>query len=422
MLRTKDVFTPGGQPEITYVSREHLGIENKLDKAIEKGYSIVAVTGATKSGKTVLCNNVLGGSPSVWVQGGQFSTEIEFWDQIAHKLELVNNRCETASKAVVDGSKFSAKAGVNLGANIGGATESTSSTSSQKAETRSYSTNTKLACLAALKAGNICLVIDDFHYVPKATQQLVVRGLKAEVFSGLSIIILAVPHRAFDAISVEKELEGRFRHVEMPNWSREDLSKIPELGNPALNVTCTTETIEGFAEEALGSPLLMQSFCSSMCINRGIKTAQEQLSDITPTYDETRTIYLEVAEDFGLPTYKLLWAGPQSRKPRIQRKTIDGQDVDKYQAILMAVARTGPLAEITYDQIKDAMRQILVGELPQKHEITQALAQMGKIAQRSSEISAQGLGEPAIEWDGEGDTLYVVDPYLRFYMKWGIPQ
>jgi hypothetical protein len=46
--RLRDVFTPGGQPDVTYVGREHLKLESTLDTAIEQGYALIVVTGATK--------------------------------------------------------------------------------------------------------------------------------------------------------------------------------------------------------------------------------------------------------------------------------------------------------------------------------------------------------------------------------------
>ena len=58
-LQTKQVFTPGGQPTVTYIDRAHLGLESALKRAMARGFSIISVTGQTKSGKTVLCRKVV---------------------------------------------------------------------------------------------------------------------------------------------------------------------------------------------------------------------------------------------------------------------------------------------------------------------------------------------------------------------------
>ncbi len=88
----RDVFTPGGQPSVTYVSREHLGLEQRVADALARGFAINVVTGPTKSGKTVLCNHILGqGGPSVTVEGGQVRSEEDFWGQSFTLLTSATN-------------------------------------------------------------------------------------------------------------------------------------------------------------------------------------------------------------------------------------------------------------------------------------------------------------------------------------------
>lgn len=88
-LLLRQVFTPGGQPSVTYVSRDHLGLEQRVKEAMMRGYSINVVTGPTKSGKTVLCNHVLGqAGESITIEGGQVRGEKDFWEQIVHALDL----------------------------------------------------------------------------------------------------------------------------------------------------------------------------------------------------------------------------------------------------------------------------------------------------------------------------------------------
>lgn len=89
----KQVFTPGGQPSVTYVSRSHLGLEQRVREALMRGYAINVVTGPTKSGKTVLCNHVLAeAGKSVTIEGGQVRSEQDFWEQIAYNLDVGSQR------------------------------------------------------------------------------------------------------------------------------------------------------------------------------------------------------------------------------------------------------------------------------------------------------------------------------------------
>lgn len=99
-----DVFTPGGLPSITYVSRDHLELEKELSDAIARGFAFIVVTGPTKSGKTVLCRRVLERDPLIVVEGGQIRTEADFWSNITHQLSIAaqttRSRGETAGTSV----------------------------------------------------------------------------------------------------------------------------------------------------------------------------------------------------------------------------------------------------------------------------------------------------------------------------------
>jgi hypothetical protein len=82
------------------------------------------------------------------------------------------------------------------------------------------------------------------------------RNIKGAVFNGLKVLLLSVTHRAFDAIKSETELTGRFTAITVPEWTTDDLVKIPERGFSALNVSCSGELAKKLADEAQESPFL----------------------------------------------------------------------------------------------------------------------------------------------------------------------
>ena len=53
-VRTARVFTPSGFPTVTYVSLKENELEQKIGEARDYLSKLVVLTGATKSGKTVL--------------------------------------------------------------------------------------------------------------------------------------------------------------------------------------------------------------------------------------------------------------------------------------------------------------------------------------------------------------------------------
>ncbi|WP_234853736.1 hypothetical protein [Paracoccus everestensis] len=211
---------------------------------------------------------------------------------------------------------------------------------------------------------------------------------------------------------MEREMEGRFAHIEIPVWTKDELRKIAQIGFPLLNMDVGSATISKLSKEAHGSPLIMQRFCARLCAHYDIKESIARKTGYNPSDDALAKIFVSVAEQFGLPTFQKLSKGPQSRSKRIDRQLRDGSgSLDRYEAVLRAVALTGPKEKIHYDEIRDKLKLILDDSSGlQKHEVSAALGHMASIAK--DEID----GEPVLEWSD--DFLYLTDPFLIFYMRW----
>lgn len=83
-----EVFVAGGQPTITYVQREEDHIERSFARAVATPNQIVSLSGPTKTGKTVLCRQILGDRQYIWIDGGQVQTGDEFWGKVAGELNI----------------------------------------------------------------------------------------------------------------------------------------------------------------------------------------------------------------------------------------------------------------------------------------------------------------------------------------------
>lgn len=371
-------------------------LESRLRNGLNEGHQIIALTGPTKTGKTVLCRTVLGERETLWIDGGQIESVEEFWELGAEKLGIPQEISQTSGKSL--------KTGVNYVLVAEGE-------HSGQTEKRYYP-SAKAAVLGRCKQSGICIVVDDFHYLSDPDQKSIIRALKSEIFDGLEAIFIAVPHRAFDTIQNEREMEGRFIHIEIPAWEIDELKSIAEKGFPALNVKFRAEDAEEFAKESFGSPILMQRFCLRICSEYDINQTLASDRDIRPADTKKKEIYEAVAQSYGFPTFKILSEGPQSRTDRLKRKLRGSNGkVDIYSALLRAIARTGPKAVLPYDDIRDAMRQTVEeGSMPQKQQITNSLSYMSREARKKIK------GEPPLEWRDE--TLYLTDPSLMFYLRW----
>ncbi|MFC5553702.1 GspE family protein [Methylobacterium iners] len=201
-----------------------------MEDALARGDGIITVTGPTKSGKTVLCRKVLEDEKSVWVEGGRIREEKDFWDQITGSDYAPPSISETMSTASTKDLKTGLSAELNfpgvgkLGGNAGTGGSLTSSSTS----IRPYTADHKARTLKKLIADEVSLVIDNFHFVHKEVQAHIVNSLKSSIFDGLNIIIIAVPHRAFDPLAVQQEMQGRFVHLEIAQWTLDELKVIPQ--------------------------------------------------------------------------------------------------------------------------------------------------------------------------------------------------
>lgn len=410
--RAKQVFIPGGQPTLTYNPRKELRLEEYLEEAKDYLCKLVMMTGSTKSGKTVLTNKVFPKSESVWFDGGSFSSENDFWIEIVQQLDTDKSISESRDKNTQGGMKGSAEKQLILFKMKGEASD-LHSLKKSKVKSQSRKGNPKTIALQELRKSKKPLIVDDFHYLPRKQQAQLVRAVKALIYDGLPVIFIAIPHRRLDAVKVEREMTGRIETIAIPPWEVKELVEIPETGFPLLNIEITSQITKKLAEEAIGSPHLMQEFCREICNIRNIK---ETLDDkiVIDTVEE-ETLFQSVAQNTGKVIFDKLSKGPRQRADRVERKLVNGEITDIYGLVLYALAQLRPgLDTIEYETLRSAIRDVSSGTQPQAHEVTRVLDKMSQIA-ASDESST-----PVIDWEKEERILHITDPFFAFYLRWGI--
>lgn len=207
ILEYEDVFVPGGLPQHTYNPRESLQLEAKLADATKNLCKLVVVTGHTKSGKTVLARKIIPRDKAIWVDAGMVSQEDDFWQLIINDLNLAQGYQKQVTeesaktlgtKGEVQASFLVAKASGELDFNLSEKLGNTVSSSRYL--------SSRVAALHGLRTCFTPLVIDDFHYLPNELQGNLVRALKPLIFDGLPVVIIAIPHRRYEAMKVEREI------------------------------------------------------------------------------------------------------------------------------------------------------------------------------------------------------------------------
>ncbi len=409
--RIGTVFVAGGAPTVTYVPRDSLELEGKLRDYLDERYRILSLAGPTKSGKTVLVRRVA--PEAVWISGGNVSTVASFWEALADSLGAYAEETRERSEEQNAEKSVSAEGGVDFVVKAkGGVTRGTGESSTKRqAYTRKRPAD-QLALDGLKRDRDTIIFVDDFHYIGGDVQLGIVRGLKAPVFEGTRVILASVPHRAYDSVRVEKEMTGRVEPLVIPFWDDDELKAIARQGFDALNLEAPTADAARLAHESFGSPLLMQEFCLEYCKANGIRERPEIPTKVRAP--EWMPFFTEQATAASKMAFDLLATGPRQRSDRIQRRFKDGRTGDIYEAVLAAIAATGPRTSLPYDELRASLRNVLDEEPPQRHEVTRVLDELTKIAREKIE------GEPVVEFDEMYDMVYISDPYFAYFLRWGV--
>ncbi|MEG8277525.1 hypothetical protein [Streptomyces sp. AHA2] len=410
-LRVGQVFVAGGAPTITYNPRTELNLEERIQDYLDEGHRILSVSGSTKTGKTVLVRRIVPPGDGIWLSGGAINSSEQFWESIAEHLGLFtsiertsDSKDETWRTATGQATVGIAKGGVDKKEIVGSAS----------GEKVSRDRNVVTQVREALRGGLTPLIIDDFHYMPQTVQLEIVRSLKDLVFDGLRVIVIAVPHRAYDVVRVEREMTGRVQQVSVGFWSEDELAGIARKGLDALKLVDKDEAlISRLAEESFASPHLMQDFCLQLCKANGYRQAQDEYRQLVAP--DWNSFFADRASMASKSAFDLLARGPRQRTDRKERQLKSGAVTDIYGAVLAAIAHTGPGTELTYEEIRAALKDVLSSDAPQRHEVTRILEEMTKIATKEIE------GEPVVDYDVELGKLYISDPYFAFFLRWGVP-
>lgn len=413
-LRYTEIFVPGGFPRYTYNPRAGLQLEQRVAEARENLCKLVTVTGQTKSGKTVLVKKILPPEECVWVDGGVVSQEGDFWQVVIQQLELFQETESQTSNSTTSSIKGSATAGANLLIAKGSGEISTGLEKGRgKSTTSKQNLSSRIVALKGLRDAFVPLVVDDFHYIPRELQGNIVRALKPLIFDGLPVVIIAIPHRRYDALKVEKEMTGRISPISIPTWNEDELHFIPQTGFRLMNYEVPISVSNELASEAIGSPHLMQDFCRGICKLLSLDQ-KDQKEILFISEKEIKLVFKDVAETIGRPIFEKLARGPRQRTDRLERKLKDGKTADIYELVLHALAYIRPgLVSIEYEDLRTAIRNVSASNIPRLHEVARVLKHMATIA------STDQSSTPVIDFEEEDKKLHITDPFFAFYLRWG---
>jgi len=81
-MKVQEIFTPNKYPDHTYVKQKGKDLEKDLRRGLNTPGEITSLAGPSKSGKTVLVQNVVDEDRLVIVQGSGIQSPSELWDEV----------------------------------------------------------------------------------------------------------------------------------------------------------------------------------------------------------------------------------------------------------------------------------------------------------------------------------------------------
>lgn len=414
-MRASEIFNPGGYPRFSYYSRTQFDLEKKIKESLQDSHKFISLTGPTKSGKTVLCQKIIPEDKGIWIDGSDIHQEVDFWNEINRRLEEYTG----ISSGRTNGKKrdFSSKmrGGVSVAiSNFDGEVQGTESTEEGTTRTLSRVDDPKQVALDALRIQIKPIIIDEFHYIPHHAQVNIVRSLKKLIYRGLGVMLISVPHKAYDAQKIQSDMEGRIQNIVIPPWQKNELKGIAEIGFKNMNVIPDDEIFQKLANESLGNPQIMQELCKALCDINSIKETLAFRKKITMA-ESPKEFFQMVSHAITSPLdFELLLK--ESHSVRNQRiiEFSDGTKGDMYTALIKSMANTGPKDVIPYDELTNQLSYVTFGKVPALDQISEMLLNMQKATSHS-----EGRAR-VFEWDKNTHKIYMLNPYFSFYLRWKV--
>ena len=407
---TKDVFVAGSAPKITYNPRSDRHLEQELEQYLDQGPGrALTVSGPTKSGKTVLVERLLDRDDAIWIEGPDLTSVDVFWHRIVDWLGLYD--LVEVSRAEDDGSGKQMNLGIGSGnvakLDVGKSTSAKTTTGVRKTRAADVTTVAR----NGLEGWQVPMVIDDFHYVDDDAKEPVARAIKTVILH-TKVVLIAVPHEAFDVVRREPDMGFRVQQLPIEAWSRDELEFIAERGFEALAIDDRHRIGATLANASYGAPFLMQELCFQYVrwfLGVEQTPAEGRIETVQPP--SWPDFFTKIADRTPADIFTDLLKGPKIRgQPREPRVFTSGVTTDIYGALLHAIAQVGK-PTVSYQELARILERDLE-ETPGGQTITGSLTHMSRIA-----LKLRRTGDAALAY--KNDDLHILDPFLLFYLRHG---
>lgn len=400
---TPQVYVPVGLPSITFVKRENL---ERSVKAWEMNKSKhLLIFGPSKSGKTSLWRKYVSKESVIKVPCNSNKSIIDVYSEILFEL----NSFYTVEKQEELGLKsgFLAEMTGLLGlftAKAQAHSEVNTSNSDKRVPVTSPNIGVNLL-IKYLKPSRKIIILEDFHYANDELKHQLSQDLKAFSDDECPWIIVGIQHKTSKLLSYNIDLQQRIAEIPVEGFTDEQLIKIIELGESALNIKFSPEIKTKILEEAIGSASLVQNICQRICIMLNITCTsinQVEINNPAVLYTACKDIAYE-NKHYYEDVIKNIALGGRS----------DGS-TEKYKWFLKLIRDVDvPEHGLRNTEILNFLKELGHKGIKQG-SVTSGLGYLPRLLEK--------LNFPSFfDYDVNSKTFYLLDKYIKFVFKW-IPE
>ena len=388
-------------------------LEQQLKQALATPKEVISISGPSKSGKTVLIEQVVGPDNLITVSGSEIDTVTSLWDRVLDWIGAPSSETTSNAKASMGGmnSQIGGGGGIPLVAQASASITTQSSDTETKTVGVTRGRKGLVQVQQEIADSTFCVLVDDFHYIRPELQVDIGRQIKTASERGIRIIAASVPHRSDDVVRSNSELRGRTLNIDTEFWSDRELENIARMGFKALNIHVQEAMITRLAQNACRSPQLMQRICLNVCNDLHVKQAHDATKYVADSEIDLPNILAVTSTSADFKTLvQSMHTGPKIRgQERNKFYFTDGSRGDVYRCILLAIKQDPPLMELPYSILMERIRSVCIGDIPVGRSVTEACGQISSFAATDRTVE--------FDTDAEVETFYVSDPYWLFYLR-----
>ena len=222
-MRATDVFTPKGEPSVTYVDDHLVDKGKRLREDLSAGPCVVSLSGPSKSGKTVFIEKTLGRDNLIKVNGAGVKSAEALWLKVFAVIGTPIRVIETTEKN--NTSAFGTKVAVGVPIVAKCEVSSLGTWGSKKAAALETAVDYVALLIKDLGNTEYVVFVDDFHYIDAAVQQEIAEQIKEGIEGKVQFVCASVPYRSDDVLLGNADLRGRAYKVDFKYWALAELAK-----------------------------------------------------------------------------------------------------------------------------------------------------------------------------------------------------